>query len=628
MDRSFVGRRRTLIASIAIIGLFAGAGAGVFALGSATNVPSALVGVCQAGGLCTSFDLPEEPPTGADIPDTIVSQDLIDQAFAAKEDRSVTPGTRMILLPHHLVAAREIASLVSATPEPSVVYLISPDHFAQGHTVFTTTDRGFSLPDGRRVPNVPSQVATLLNDVPKLSNDAKPFATEHGVLGLLPFMHRVWPNAKVVPVIIRTDASDEDRASLAGALAERLVADPHALLVSSLDFSHYLPAGVADLHDLLSEDVVSSLSDLEADRAEVGFPSVLGVTLKIARLLDLGDVTIQAHTNSLRLLNAQVTYEGTSHVLASFAPGPIQKEQTFTALFTGDLMFDRTVRDRAKGDYAALFDAIKGQEGRFFEGQDIVVGNLEGPVTTVRHAPVKSIDFAFDPAVATALKQMGFTAVSQANNHSLDQGRVQASVSLATLRTAGVTPFGDEVQDDATHALAILTSRGQKAAVLGFNVTDNALDKTAALAALKDARAQAGHVIVFMHWGVEYTTTPTMSQIGLAHWFIDNGADAVIGAHPHWMQSVEVYHGHPIAYSLGNFIFDQDWSKETQYGLVVGLAFEPAQTQVFLYPIAIDKSHPRLVNGTARTARLQRLASISDPSLKEQILSGVLSIPK
>ncbi len=374
--------------------------------------------------------------------------------------------------------------------------------------------------------------------------------------------------------------------------------------------------------------MVESLSDLEVDRVELDSPGALGVTLKIARLLGLGDVKIHAHTNSLRLLEAKVAQASTSHLLASFAPGPIQPPKETTMLMVGDMMFDRTVRDRieASKNPAYPFEAVRGSEGRFFRGQDVVIGNLEGPVTDVRRPPIKSIDFAFGTSIPSILRAEGFEAVSQANNHSLDQGRAGADESRDLLRRAGLTVFGDQVYDDATSSLAIIERRGSRIALLGFNTTDNPLDEFAASDAIREARSRADHVVVFMHWGEEYRSTPSSAQIERAHWFIDQGVDAVIGAHPHWMESVERYKGKLIAYSLGNFIFDQDWSEETNLGLTVGLRFSTdGSCEMHLFPIAIRASQPRVLTGEERAQRLQHLAEISDPALTTSIESGVLT---
>lgn len=574
--------------------------------------------------------------TAEPIRASTLSKEMFEAAFAARSSWTVKPGTRILLVPHHLVAAREIASLIAGTPEPSTVYLIAPDHFSQGKTVFTTTDASFETAFGT-VPSDPTAVASLANAMKSVSNDPKPFMKEHGVYNEMPFIATAWPSARVVPIIVRLDASQDDRLALAHELTQRLSDDPNALLVASIDFSHYLPAEIADFHDALAQDVITSLADLEADRVELDSPGALAVTLKVARDLGLGDVTIQAHTNSLRLMHAEIAQESTSHFLASFATGTIRPQEKMTLLFLGDMMFDRTVAERmrqsASEDYP--FQKILGAEDRFFRGQDLIVGNLEGPVTSVRRAPAKTIDFAFDPKIVPTLKRVGIDAVSKANNHSLDQGFEGANESKKAIEDGGIVAFGDEVKDDTASSLAIIERRGQKLALLGFNTTDNPLDETAAAKSLAEAKRRASHVVVFMHWGEEYHDKPDQRQIDRAHWFIDNGADAVIGSHPHWMQSVEVYRGKPIAYSLGNFIFDQDFSAETNFGLAVGLTLsknvgaplagaQPTALALHLFPIKIEKSQPRLLTGDERRARLEKLAKISDPGLKEEILKGLI----
>ncbi len=305
-----------------------------------------------------------------------------------------------------------------------------------------------------------------------------------------------------------------------------------------------------------------------------------------------------------------------------------QPADSVNLLFLGDIMLDRFVAERSRraGTQKYPFLQIAGPENNFFDNFDTVVANLEGPVTSRRAAPDKGdVDFMFELGIAPMLKEVGIDAVSQANNHTLDQGRAGADESHKLLTEAGLTVFGDQVYDDATSSLAIIETQGTKVALLGFNITDNPLNYQDAEAALKSAYEQARYVIVYMHWGAEYQSTPNMSQIELAHWFIDQGVDAVIGAHPHWMQSIEVYNGRPIVYSLGNFIFDQDWSTETNYGLIASLSITPDVTEVYLHPIQLIKSQPHILEGDARQARLDRLSNISHESLKDQIKSGVIS---
>ncbi len=325
-----------------------------------------------------------------------------------------------------------------------------------------------------------------------------------------------------------------------------------------------------------------------------------------------------------------VVVELVDHVVI---PPPVEvaksTKNNINLLFVGDTMLGRYVATRSQKvkDLAYPFRKMVNGNNNFFGNYDAVTANLEGPVTTKIAAPDKGdVDFIFDPKVAPMLKEIGITAVSQANNHTLDQGRAGADESRKLLTEAGITVFGDQVRDDATSSLAIIEANGQKVALLGFNITDNPINKTDAEAALKSAYEQARYVVVFMHWGAEYQSNPNMTQIELAHWFIDNGVDAVIGSHPHWMQSIEVYNNRPIIYSLGNFVFDQDWSRETNYGLIAGLNLSPDGAEVQLFPIQLIESQPQILEGADRQSRLDRLANISNESLKEQIKRGIIKL--
>jgi poly-gamma-glutamate synthesis protein (capsule biosynthesis protein) len=82
-------------------------------------------------------------------------------------------------------------------------------------------------------------------------------------------------------------------------------------------------------------------------------------------------------------------------------------------------------------------------------------------------------------------------------------------------------------------------------------------------------------IVLYAHWGDEYLANPSFRTVELAHQFIDEGADLVIGSHPHVIQKREIYNGKQIYYSLGNFVFDQYFSKETTEGLLVELSIDP-----------------------------------------------------
>lgn len=291
-------------------------------------------------------------------------------------------------------------------------------------------------------------------------------------------------------------------------------------------------------------------------------------------------------------------------------------------VFVGDIMLNRLVAERTRVANDPGYAFRKLPDG-WFDAFDYAVANLEGPVTDMRRSPVKSIDFLFDPSVIPVLKEQGIDAVSQANNHALDQGTVGYNDSVRRLREAGLLVFGHQV-DDGLVALATTTIRGQRIAFLGFNTTDNAMNREQAASAIARAGEEADTLIAYVHWGTEYRSHPDESSVRTARWLIDQGVDVVIGGHPHWVQGFSTYKDKPIAWSLGNFIFDQDFSAQTRQGLVVALIITNEKIELEPIPIQIDRSQPHIVEGEERTKRLDELAAISDERLRDQIRAGMI----
>ena len=204
------------------------------------------------------------------------------------------------------------------------------------------------------------------------------------------------------------------------------------------------------------------------------------------------------------------------------------------------------------------------------KNSDITTGNLEGTLSVgggSKCGPQPASQcFAFQapPSEAFDLKALHFGLVNQANNHALDYGPSGQAQTLAALRRAGVAWTGQPGQ------ITLLTINGIRVAFLGFAPYDydaNLLDIPGAQTLVRRARQEASIVVVFIHAGAEgadQTHTPYGSQYflgedrgdarGFAHAVIDAGASIVLGSGPHVIRGVEDYHGHLIAYSLGNFV--------------------------------------------------------------------------
>ncbi len=290
-------------------------------------------------------------------------------------------------------------------------------------------------------------------------------------------------------------------------------------------------------------------------------------------------------------------------------------------LVVGDIMLDRNVAARTKKSGNPRYPFLQ-LPADWVSGVDFALANLEGPVTPVRRPPVKSIDFQFDPTWTAVLKSEGWDGFSQANNHALDQGSEGYADSVSRLRQAGFVTFGHQV-DDGLIALATTTIKGERFAFLGWNNTDNPVNRVQAAGAIAAAKAESDLVIAYLHWGNEYRDRPDAQNIELAHWLIDQGVDIVIGGHPHWVQGFSSYKGKPIVWSLGNFVFDQDWSKETQQGLAIELKITPEAIRILPVPLSINVSQPKKEEGQALNERLRALAKISDQEFSPLIEQGM-----
>jgi poly-gamma-glutamate synthesis protein (capsule biosynthesis protein) len=103
---------------------------------------------------------------------------------------------------------------------------------------------------------------------------------------------------------------------------------------------------------------------------------------------------------------------------------------------------------------------------------------------------------------------------------------------------------------------------------------------------ITEIKKKADIVVVSFHYGEEYFSKPTQFQISISHSAINSGADLVVGHHSHSVQPVEKYKSGWIAYSLGNFVFDQKFSKETMEGLMLKVSIENGKIEKVI-PIRI-----------------------------------------
>ena len=252
------------------------------------------------------------------------------------------------------------------------------------------------------------------------------------------------------------------------------------------------------------------------------------------------------------------------------------------------------------------------------KGADLAVANFENPAPDNFKYHTQGTVFSANPRLIAGLKDAGIDYVSLGNNHIGDAGPVGLLQTLANLDKYGIRHSGAGRNLAAARTPAIMTVDGVKVAILSYDTiakyyaagTNKAgsAQLTAAnvkvdVAAARKAGAQI--VIVYPHWGTEYSPRPFSAEQTLARAVIDAGADMIIGNHAHWVGAMEIYKGRPIWYALGNFVFDQIWSEPTSEGLLLQLTFRGTHlVQVRLQPtVILDGAQPNLLD-PARDGRV------------------------
>jgi poly-gamma-glutamate capsule biosynthesis protein CapA/YwtB (metallophosphatase superfamily) len=309
---------------------------------------------------------------------------------------------------------------------------------------------------------------------------------------------------------------------------------------------------------------------------------------------------------------------------ADAAPAPPSPPPTGVAprielTFAGDIMFGGTFSGRWVPQEAGSFDPLKEIAPQL--ASDLALVNLE--TTVVAEIPVAKLvgdlRFAARPDQVATLPRNGVRAVTIANNHAADIDGPGVRETPGHLRDLGITIFGAARTEPPLVRVEPIDVRGWNVGIIAATTRLNRgqargdpkipLVQGEVLAKelvplVKAARANHDLVIVVLHWGVQYADNPDQWQVNAAHAFIDAGADAVIGHHPHILQRFERYKDGLIAYSLGNFLFNNALPGQRNTAVLrLGFANHAGKRcldLVVVHPAAIYPSpvhHPKPVTG-------------------------------
>ena len=293
-----------------------------------------------------------------------------------------------------------------------------------------------------------------------------------------------------------------------------------------------------------------------------------------------------------------------------------------TLLFGGDLF----LTDLLQSKYSQQGISAAASEGllEVLESADVFMVNEEFPFGTTGEAMEdKQYTFRVDPGYVSVLSDLSVDIVTLANNHMLDFGRSPLTETLRTLDGAGIAHVGAGENLEEAKALKTFEIHGKTIGFLGasrvipeysWNASADSsglfttYDAAALVSEIEKAEESCDFTVVYVHWGIERSTQPEEYQRTLARQYIDAGADAVIGAHPHVLQGIEYYEGKPVFYSLGNFIF----SNGTYETMLAELTLSENGTEIRLVPCVSQANQMTLLEESEKPGFYQSLESSSN----------------
>ncbi|NJP11043.1 MAG: CapA family protein [Leptolyngbyaceae cyanobacterium RU_5_1] len=291
-------------------------------------------------------------------------------------------------------------------------------------------------------------------------------------------------------------------------------------------------------------------------------------------------------------------------------------DPTVTLMFSGDVTLAEHFEEVVGNDYQRPFAALDE-----YRQADVSMVNLENPLTRATlPMPDKQFNFKSAPESVKVLLSGGVDIANIANNHTMDYEAEGLRETIATLDAAGIQHVGAGRDLAQARRPKVIDVKGQRIAYLSYYGDEYEATETAAgVNSIKEDRIaedirmirdQVDWIVVNYHWGQELADFPADWQVQLGHFTIDQGADLVVGHHPHVLQGAEIYKGRAIAYSLGNFIFGGN--SRTDYDTaILKVALKDRQMKVDFLPIEVRGYQPKVAEGDRATEILNHITQLS-----------------
>lgn len=521
--------------------------------------------------------------------------------------------------------AKEFFKSLSRYSGIRTIILMVPDSHNQvaltgGHFIIGTNFRG----QNNNVDS--SDIITALIKNPLVQASDVSIKLEEEVTNLYLIAKAYFPQATVIPILVSPLTTSSE---IKQVVEELNTPNPKQLVViGGVNFSRGLPDNLLLLHEATSLRTIINFEENEFPKLDVDSWQVLYAVRYFGFLngMERAQVltqTINSHLKSNSTANILIDeLEKISFCSLIFTSGKPEIQVSQSVLLVGDIMMARGVDEFTK-KYGLEYPFIKIK--RMFKGVDVVYGNLEGPIM-INALPVslKSVSFVYPVEVVSLLKDLGFTVLNIANNHMKDQGGEALLGTRKYLEEYNIFPLGDYQSCDSKYSY----QNGKILFIGAHLVYNNSACVKEIIEQVTQVKKQdpRTYIIVTPHWGNEYTHLANAFQRTTAHLLIESGVDAIIGHHPHVVQSIEEYRGKPIFYSLGNFVFDMYFSKAVQEELAVGVKLTPNAVTFYLVPIRSHQSQLEFMDEEESRNFLTWLSTISSPIWQNSIKNGILTI--
>jgi len=301
----------------------------------------------------------------------------------------------------------------------------------------------------------------------------------------------------------------------------------------------------------------------------------------------------------------------------------ITPEMVHELVFGGTVVLSRGVAERIE-----RYDDISypwAEIANTLQSADYAFINFKGPITSDCEYNGGTLQFCGRPEYVKGMADAGVDGVSVSGNHIGDYGQSGMAETIRFLDEYNIEHTGLGNTYESASKPIIMSFGETTIGVLAYNNVPGTsscatevpswgitclIDETAVKAEIASLSENVDIVVIYPNWGPEYVHTPhDTAQIAWGRFFVEAGADIVLGDQAHWVQTMELYQDAPIYYGLGNIVFDQMWSDKTTEGLLVKvyvangriLTTEPLATKIY------DYAQPKIETGTLRDTILSYL---------------------